>query len=80
MLSINTNISSLIAQNSMKTSRVEFSLPCVSAKTSYPLPRVRGQQLLLVMLSQIGINRFRVEARNDELGSTRRESLEVNYA
>ena len=63
MLSINTNISSLITQNSMKTSRVDFSLPCV-----------------LIMLSQIGINRFRVEARNDELGSTRRESLEVNYA
>ena len=73
MLSINTNIAGC-------SCRVDFSLPCVSAKTSYPLPRVRGQQLLLVMLSQIGINRFRVEARNDELGSTRRESLEVNYA
>ena len=73
MLSINTNIASC-------SCRVDFSLPCVPAKTSYPLPRVRGQQLLLVMLSQIGINRFRVEARNDELGSTRRESLEVNYA
>ena len=29
MLSINTNISSLIAQNSMKTSRVDFSLQSI---------------------------------------------------